>query len=357
MRHPPPDRPRVGLDDLFPPLSAMALLALTPSAFASDPPLGFDGASCPLSTCNAYATEWRCNFSANPAHNSVVAWLVRQFDDGNYIDDHYLLFGYIDDGSPSHVPFLCPYSGTAREIHVYGTDGDDVISLSWAGYSENMGRVPGDEDPTSVWVYGKDGDDVIHGSWNAEDDFLQVIYGDGGHDRILMRANGDPENASGYTCPATFDPLSPPTRGAYIFGGEGNDRIEGRNILDCLIDGEEGRDVIYAHGGDDHVHGGAGDDLIAGGDGDDVLWGEGEVDQLHGGPDVDVLCGGDGSAVFYGDDGGDADELWPEFAISGGVVDGTADSADLCRTGVPPYSTFWAGVYATYGLSKPAECP
>jgi len=67
-----------------------------------------------------------------------------------------------------------------------------------------------------------------------------------------------------------------------LFGGEGNDKLDGKGA----------NDELYGGSGDDQVKGGDGDDLLYGGDGDDTM---------EGGSDSDMLFGNDGNDVMYGD--------------------------------------------------------
>lgn len=73
-----------------------------------------------------------------------------------------------------------------------------------------------------------------------------------------------------------------------IFGGEGDDTIEGGG----------GSDNLYGEEGDDDLDGGTGHDRLFGGEGDDTLAGGGGNDLLLGGEGDDTLSGGAGEDVF-----------------------------------------------------------
>jgi Ca2+-binding RTX toxin-like protein len=83
-----------------------------------------------------------------------------------------------------------------------------------------------------------------------------------------------------------------------------------------FIDGTAAADVIASQGGDDEINGFLGNDRIWGGDGNDFLNGFGnadnggvlspDADQIHGGNGDDFLDGGDGNDRLYGDAGNDS---------------------------------------------------
>ena len=71
-----------------------------------------------------------------------------------------------------------------------------------------------------------------------------------------------------------------------IFGGEGDDYIDGGSSADTLY-GEEGDDTVEGGSGNDRLFGGEGDDVLDGGTGDDLLVGGEGNDQLTGGAGAD----------------------------------------------------------------------
>ena len=109
-----------------------------------------------------------------------------------------------------------------------------------------------------------------------------------------------------------------------IFGGAGNDRINGTNFTDVVRAGD-GDDLIYGRGGSDSLSGGEGADRIDGGAGDDWLFGDEGDDSIRGGSSqvladgslrhggYDSIFGGDGNDVIDGGNGFDE--------ISGGAGD------------------------------------
>jgi Ca2+-binding RTX toxin-like protein len=91
-----------------------------------------------------------------------------------------------------------------------------------------------------------------------------------------------------------------------LYGGSGNDRIQGGAGSDALF-GDEGNDQLSAGGGSDLLHGGLGNDILNGGSGDDVLFGGAGNDRLSGDAGMDLLIGGTGFDAVRG--GADNDIL------------------------------------------------
>jgi len=75
-----------------------------------------------------------------------------------------------------------------------------------------------------------------------------------------------------------------------VFGGPGNDIIEGRAGSNVLNGGPD-NDDIWGHNGNDDLSGGEGDDVLRGGNGNDQIYGNEGVDHLYGGPGADELWG------------------------------------------------------------------
>ena len=82
---------------------------------------------------------------------------------------------------------------------------------------------------------------------------------------------------------------------AQLFGGAGNDTLNGGSGNDLLFGGT-GNDILNGKGGDDLLFGGAGNDVLTGGTGNDQVFGQG-------GNDTMVWNPGDGSDLFEGGDG------------------------------------------------------
>ncbi|WHS30135.1 calcium-binding protein [Brucella sp. NM4] len=107
-------------------------------------------------------------------------------------------------------------------------------------------------------------------------------------------------NAASYATIEKFDlDVRSATRGAQIFGGDGDDRI---TSSETFREGFSGHDTYDGRGGDDYIYGASGSDSILGGEGNDELNGGDGSDRLLGGPGSDVLSGGGGSDTFIWDD-------------------------------------------------------
>jgi len=120
---------------------------------------------------------------------------------------------------------------------------------------------------TPMWVFGGEGDDYIEGGAAGDE-----LHGGDGEDELRGEAGND-LLLGGYA----DDDLS---------GGPGNDTLYGDNG----VGGEDSSD------GNDFLDGGEGDDVLYGEDGQDGLYGEGNDDMLFGGAGADLLDGGDSDA-------------------------------------------------------------
>jgi Ca2+-binding RTX toxin-like protein len=122
---------------------------------------------------------------------------------------------------------------------------------------------------------------------------------------------------------------------ATIFGGDGDDTLNGTNQADT-ISGLAGNDIISASDGADLVDGGSGNDLLDGGTGDDTLLG---------GLGDDTLLAGFGSDSFSGGDGIDT------YQIAGTAVDAFAFDINL-QTGTDTYGNTYSGIEVVLGGSQ-----
>jgi Ca2+-binding RTX toxin-like protein len=75
--------------------------------------------------------------------------------------------------------------------------------------------------------------------------------------------------------------LSPPLSAAEdlmnIYGGSGNDVLQGGDYADFMV-GYAGNDTMIGGGGNDQLYGGSGDDVLIGGTGRDILFGQSGAD-------------------------------------------------------------------------------
>jgi Ca2+-binding RTX toxin-like protein len=175
------------------------------------------------------------------------------------------------------------------------------VTMDFRQYSFSNGTGTIREIESIMWLQGS----------NFDDDFIlratqqgTVVYAMGGNDRVI---------ADQYT--------------SYIYGGDGDDYLDGRANQYTLqiLDGGDGNDtllhdrggtVVIGGGGDDTIvapdsRGGSGNDTItivdsyesgnytAGEDGDDLITGSTSNDSVSGGSGADVIRGGRGHDVLY----------------------------------------------------------
>jgi Ca2+-binding RTX toxin-like protein len=181
---------------------------------------------------------------------------------------------------------------------IFGGDGNDKI---YGGFGED--ELHGDAGDDTIEggqsndrLYGGTGADrLIGGEGNDE------LYGMGGGDPALERDNFlDGGNGNDHLSGA-----------GTLFGGAGNDTLFGGGGVDHLYGGDD-NDWVAGLDGIDYLDGGAGDDTLIGdgygsGAGHDMLWGGQGNDRLDGGGGYDWLDGGDGNDIIHGR--GDSDSL------------------------------------------------
>ncbi len=114
----------------------------------------------------------------------------------------------------------------------------------------------------------------------------------------------------------------------HIYGGEGNDTLDGEAGNDKIFGGpivptcgDPDEDVLKGGPGKDTLDGGAGDDLLEGGPGSDRLLGQEGKDLLLGGEDNDILIGGPGDDHLDGGLGSDTLDGGPgnDYKLIGGL--------------------------------------
>jgi len=203
--------------------------------------------------------------------------------------------------------------GGAGADTLYGGQGLDYVDYSTSSAAVNVnltswatsgGDAAGDVLQGVDGIFGSAFDDTLVGFDQVGlvgDIFTNVIYGGAGNDYVDGR-NGN-------------DSLYGGTGNDTLLGGGGDDTLDGGDGNDSL-DGGAGSDLIYAGDGNDSITSGAGD-TVFGGAGDDVFTGTGAA----------TLIGGGGADTFVGGAG---------LVIDGSDVDTAMDVLDL--TGLGPLS-------------------
>ena len=141
-------------------------------------------------------------------------------------------------------------------------------------------------------VYGGDGNDALYVQDIRGLENIQ-LHGGAGHDWL----SGDNNEGQYYYSYGTNFPTD--TRGAYLFGGTGNDELLGTLRKDTLEGGAD-NDLIFAYEGDDFLNGGTGNDYALAGAGDDIVLGEAGADTVMGEEGADYLMGGEGNDELFG---------------------------------------------------------
>jgi Ca2+-binding RTX toxin-like protein len=202
------------------------------------------------------------------AANSKTIYL--QDNDGS--DD--IDFGYVTTPPPTADQFAS--LSDSGDLSVFGTEGDDVISLSVV--SSNI-------------VADLNGEQL---SFSLGSVFRIYVFGLPGRDRIVVNAGIGDTNLNGGDGNDVIVGGSADDR---IDGGAGNDVIRGLVGDDTLLGGV-GKDTLWGGNGDDFLDGGAGNDVLLGEDGNDNLFGGNGLDRLYGGLGIDTLEGGHGADVL-----------------------------------------------------------
>ena len=180
-------------------------------------------------------------------------------------------FGITVPNQPAVVPrreevtcggFVATIVGTSGADVLRGTSGRDVIA---ALQGDDVVHGLGGEDI----LCGGMGNDVLYGGAGFD-----IIYGAQGHDQLYATSTGTRDDS----------------RGARMFGGQGNDELFGSNRWDRM-QGGPGTDELHGYAGRDWIRGGPHSDHVDGGSG---------VDDLHSGAGSDVVIASVGDKVRAG---------------------------------------------------------
>ncbi len=269
------------------------------------------------------------------------------------------------DGSGSIVVGGALIQGIERVLWIEGSNFDDTLyaqaePFGWADFTPIFGLGGNDHivgGPLSGNLYGGDGDDIVDGSLGV---YGKLSYGGAGNDTILAGTGtgyGEDGNdtittSGGAEGGAGNDILTAVWAGSQIalYGGEGNDTLNGSDHVD----------ILYGGSGGDTIIGGAGNDALYSDGGN---FNQGTVDQFDHGLEHDHLEGGDGNdelSIGYGDDadggaGNDFISIWlgaapsgvdvtltnsPDgFSIGGGLIKNIESVAALTATGFADHIT------------------
>ena len=157
--------------------------------------------------------------------------------------------------------------GTAGINAVYGGQGNDVVGGANFTSFTGLGTLVS---PYVLVLGAASGNDFLDGDAGAD-----IAYGGDGDDTINGGDGDDFGNITSYSGQVFVGGL---------FGGDGNDFIDGGAGND-LLDGGAGNDSLSGGDGNDQLRGGAGTDLLKGGGGNDVYNVEDALDVIVEGAD------------------------------------------------------------------------
>jgi len=188
------------------------------------------------------------------------------------------LFTFNNESVPKIETVVIEGSSGGDLITVYGSHSEVEVLIDARSGNDRIEIV----NSISVEAFLGPGDDAYYGSLYDGYKWSDSVYGGPGNDLIEGRGGDD-----------------------YLRGGPGNDDIWGHNGIDTL-QGDAGNDTLRGGNDDDILEGGDGLDRLFGDAGDDVLWGNAEYsyDPFWGWRnepdyDVDELTGGSGSDQFH----------------------------------------------------------
>lgn len=223
-------------------------------------------------------------------------------------DDHLAVSGYLSSGY-NHIIF----DGGLGTDYAYITSGHqligDIFRVSDNNATEFQIENVQDGTVVSVTVF----DTVEFLAW----DEMYYLTEDVANGRIRA-ADFDEVYARAYGGNAdwkvkglnTYDQYHGVIQGSSVTGTADDDELfsDPMAIVEDLIDGGAGDDVIKGYGGADVLTGGSGNDFINGHWGRDTLYGNNGDDELRGGDGGDTIYGGNGADLIWG--GGHKNNLY-----------------------------------------------
>jgi Ca2+-binding RTX toxin-like protein len=207
------------------------------------------------------------------------------------------------------------------------TEGNDAAEVTEAEGPASSGSIldyaTGQEDEAADVSLGVDTPEP-EASPEATDD-ADILWGDLGGDEIY--GGGGNDQINGYEGDDTLvggggeDTLIGEEGADSLIGGDAEDHLEGEDGAD-LLEGNEGQDTLLGGFGNDTLLGGDDADSLVGGADDDLLQGDAGADTLEGNDGNDTLDGGEGADELFGNAG---DDLLIGVDTAAPVATGDAD--------------------------------
>ena len=241
---------------------------------------------------------------------------------------------------------VADYSASAAAVVVdlaAGTgSGGDAAGDSLSGIENVIGTSGNDQllgdDPTNNTLFGGTGNDLLDGRGGNDQlyggagsdtliggagaDLLDggndndTLVGGTGADTLIGGAGVDVADYSASAAAVVVDLAAGTGSGGdaagdslsgveNLIGSAGNDQLRGDDATGNTLFGGQGNDLLDGRGGNDLLYGGAGGDTLIGGLGNDLLDGGEGNDILYGGDGADTLLGGVGNDSIFGGSVGD----------------------------------------------------
>lgn len=202
------------------------------------------------------------------------------------------------------------YGGGDRD-YLYGKGGNDT--LDGDGYAPDYiaqqygyPALPPSEKELVGSVFNLDGTIKLTGTLNVLSGELNVL-GQISLSGVIVDSNGAVAGLAKVADSSFNDTLHGATGSDTLFGGPGNDYMDGDTTgiaattgyyYNDKLFGQDGADVMLGNIGNDSLDGGNGNDVLSGGSGVDTLQGGNGNDLLNGGSNTDILQGGAGNDIF-----------------------------------------------------------
>ncbi len=166
-----------------------------------------------------------------------------------------------------------------HKLHYTTNNGDYIIDVN-TGSSDLKGKYIND----------------TYGMGTYDDNFTDIIWGNGGND--LINGLGGNDTLIG---DSTTYKIAELKNKEELFNSLDLSKFESENDGADNIDGGNGDDLIFGGGGNATIDGGDDKDFIFGGTGNDSIEGGSGEDIIIGGQDQDIISGGNGNDVIFGD--------------------------------------------------------